>query len=67
MAFKLNRHGAIPEVNRSQVCVRLKMYGADVETWAAARPMVLFGWHRVRDAWLVLTGKADAVVWWTDQ
>lgn len=31
--------------------------------WVAARPINPFGWHRFKNAWLVLTGKADAFTW----
>ena len=32
--------------------------------WVVARPLPFFSvWHRLRDAWLVLTGKCDAFQW----
>lgn len=31
--------------------------------WVRARPLTYWGWHRIRSAWLVLTGRCDAV-WW---
>jgi hypothetical protein len=31
--------------------------------WMPARPVIGPWWWRIQDAWLVLTGKADAVIW----
>ena len=32
--------------------------------WVAARPLGFASWsHRIKAAWMVLTGKADAVKW----
>ena len=31
--------------------------------WVPARPMACCLRHRIRAAWYVLTGKADAVIW----
>ena len=31
--------------------------------WVPARPIGWQGWRRFKAAWLVFTGKADAVIW----
>jgi hypothetical protein len=31
--------------------------------WMPARPTNPFGWSRFRDAWMVLIGRWDAVMW----
>jgi hypothetical protein len=31
--------------------------------WVPARPIRFFGWGRLREAWAVLRGKADAFTW----
>ena len=38
----------------------LKNFGG---RWLLCRPVGLGVWSRVRDAWAVLTGKADALFW----
>ena len=31
--------------------------------WLPCRPANPFSWHNIKGAWMVLTGKADALVW----
>ena len=31
--------------------------------WVPARPLNSSFWERIRDAWAVLTGRADAFIW----
>jgi hypothetical protein len=35
--------------------------------WVPARPMVRPFWYRLKDAWRVLIGKADAFTWPEEQ
>ena len=50
-------------------CNSTRAFNEKTGTWAPARPFGVFSLtHRLKAAWMVLTGKADALIWkWGDK
>ena len=50
----------VPNLLDSEVCIR----HSGVDEWVPCRPIGLSGFsNRLKLAWMVFTGKADALVW----